>query len=116
METEVADAEMASALEREAAAAELGRWNELAPALIYHGINTVTRKWMEQRTYGGKLVENAVQAIARWGCWTHGDGPESSSRSRCPRIHLFYALLSFQAYRTFVESSFLLPHIPYHCT
>ena len=40
-------------------------WNELAPALIYHGINTVTRKWTEQRTYGGKLVENAVQAIAR---------------------------------------------------
>ena len=39
-------------------------WNELAPALIYHGINTVTRKWTEQRTYGGKLVENAA-AIAR---------------------------------------------------
>ena len=36
-------------------------WNELVPSLTYHGINTVTRKWTEQRTYGGKLVENAVK-------------------------------------------------------
>jgi DNA polymerase len=40
-------------------------WNELVPALRHHGVNTVTRKWTEQRTYGGRLVENAVQAIAR---------------------------------------------------
>ena len=25
----------------------------------------MTRKWSEQRTYGGRLTENAVQAIAR---------------------------------------------------
>ena len=40
-------------------------WNELTPALLHHGVNTVTRKWSEQRTYGGRLTENAVQAIAR---------------------------------------------------
>jgi DNA polymerase len=34
-------------------------------ALHYHGINQKTRKWEVIPTYGGKLVENIVQAISR---------------------------------------------------
>lgn len=33
--------------------------------LTYMGIDTYTRQWMRCDTYGGKLCENAVQAIAR---------------------------------------------------
>jgi DNA polymerase len=33
--------------------------------LTYLGIDTYTRRWMRCNTYGGKLTENAVQAIAR---------------------------------------------------
>ena len=32
--------------------------------LVYWGTNSVTKKWEETRTYGGKLVENAVQGTA----------------------------------------------------
>ena len=32
---------------------------------VYYGINQYTRKWSEIRSYGGKVVENACQAIAR---------------------------------------------------
>lgn len=34
-------------------------------ALTYEGMNQVTKQWGKQDTYGGKLVENIVQAIAR---------------------------------------------------
>lgn len=33
--------------------------------LCYYGMNQTTRKWQETETYGGKLSENIVQAIAR---------------------------------------------------
>jgi len=33
--------------------------------IMYWGVNQVTRHWEEMDTYGGKLVENAVQSIAR---------------------------------------------------
>jgi len=33
--------------------------------LHYEGINQDTKQWGLQETYGGKLVENIVQAIAR---------------------------------------------------
>ena len=33
--------------------------------LTYLGIDTATRRWMRTGTYGGKLTENAVQAISR---------------------------------------------------
>lgn len=34
-------------------------------ALHYFGVNQTTKKWEIQETYGGKLVENIVQAISR---------------------------------------------------
>lgn len=34
-------------------------------ALHYYGVNQTTKKWEINSTYGGKLVENIVQAIAR---------------------------------------------------
>jgi DNA polymerase bacteriophage-type len=34
-------------------------------SITYSGINQYTRAWTDIRTYGGKLVENAVQAAAR---------------------------------------------------
>lgn len=33
--------------------------------LIFDGMDQVKKKWMSHRTYGGRLVENLVQAIAR---------------------------------------------------
>lgn len=37
----------------------------LSGPLGYNGIDQFTKQWMSQGTYGGKLVENVVQAIAR---------------------------------------------------
>jgi len=34
-------------------------------AIAYKNIDQVTKKWCDTETYGGKLVENAVQAISR---------------------------------------------------
>jgi DNA polymerase len=34
-------------------------------SIVYYGMNQTTKKWMRLDTYGGKLVENIVQAIAR---------------------------------------------------
>ena len=33
--------------------------------IVYKGVNQTTKKWEDTETYGGKLVENIVQAIAR---------------------------------------------------
>lgn len=33
--------------------------------IIYKGVNQTTKKWEDTETYGGKLVENIVQGIAR---------------------------------------------------
>lgn len=34
-------------------------------SLVYNGVHQTTRTWTAIRTYGGKLVENIVQAVAR---------------------------------------------------
>ena len=38
--------------------------------IVYYGLNQTTRKWQKEETYGGKLTENVVQAIAR-DCLAH---------------------------------------------
>lgn len=44
---------------------ELGvnQWGK--PSISYYGVNQTTKQWCALETYGGKLVENVVQAIAR---------------------------------------------------
>lgn len=39
--------------------------DEMVPVLYHGGVNQKTRKWGPEKTYGGKLVENVVQATAR---------------------------------------------------
>jgi len=41
------------------------KWGRRVPTLYFHGIDSKTKQWVKQNTYGGKLVENVVQAIAR---------------------------------------------------
>ena len=40
-------------------------WGEKKSQLSYMAINSVTRKWERERTYGGKIAENLTQAVAR---------------------------------------------------
>ena len=40
-------------------------WRGDREIIEYEGLNHTTRKWEKVRTYGGKLTENCVQAIAR---------------------------------------------------
>ena len=35
------------------------------PSISYMGLNQTTKRWESTETYGGKLTENIVQAIAR---------------------------------------------------
>ena len=40
-------------------------WGESKLALHFMGVNGVTKKWEREHTYGGKIVENITQAVAR---------------------------------------------------
>ena len=40
-------------------------WRGSHDVIEYEGLNQTTKKWEKVRTYGGKLVENIVQAVAR---------------------------------------------------
>lgn len=40
-------------------------WGEMRDAVHYMAVNSTTNKWEETDTYGGKLVENVTQAVAR---------------------------------------------------
>jgi DNA polymerase len=40
-------------------------WGAVKWALTFMGVDTYTKKWKRQHTYGGSIVENQVQAIAR---------------------------------------------------
>ena len=40
-------------------------WRGDHEIIEYEGLNQITKKWGKIRTYGGKLTENVVQAIAR---------------------------------------------------
>jgi len=40
-------------------------WGEKVPELWHWGVDSVSKKWINGSTYGGKLTENIVQATAR---------------------------------------------------
>jgi DNA polymerase len=40
-------------------------WGQKKDMVTFRGVDTYTRKWGDTSTYGGKLFENAVQAVAR---------------------------------------------------
>lgn len=40
-------------------------WGDRRPVLYHWGVNPLTRKWESSGTYGGRLCENVIQAIAR---------------------------------------------------
>lgn len=40
-------------------------WGEVKPALRYMSVEGTSRKWLRTATYGGKIVENITQAVAR---------------------------------------------------
>lgn len=40
-------------------------WGEVRLVLTFEGVNPYTRQWERQSTYGGSIVENIVQAVAR---------------------------------------------------
>lgn len=40
-------------------------WGDKRPVLYHWGVDPLSKKWVESKTYGGKLVENVVQAVAR---------------------------------------------------
>ncbi len=44
---------------------ESGKWHGKQPVLYFWGVDSLTKKWAEQRAWGGVLTENVVQAIAR---------------------------------------------------
>lgn len=45
---------------------DVPKWGgDKRPTLYHWGLNSMTKKWVEASTYGGKLVENIVQATAR---------------------------------------------------
>lgn len=44
---------------------ELGANQWGRPSILYRGVNQTTKQWTQLETYGGKLAENVVQAIAR---------------------------------------------------
>ena len=45
--------------------AKIGENRFGSPSIVYKGVNQTTRQWSDVETYGGKLVENIVQATAR---------------------------------------------------
>ena len=55
--------------------------------ITHEGTNQYTRKWERLDTYGGKLVENIVQAIARDIFMTGMVGAERHGYEVCIRVH-----------------------------
>ena len=55
--------------------------------ITFDGTNQYTRKWERVETYGGKLVENIVQAVARDVFMTGMIGAEAHGYNVCIRVH-----------------------------
>ena len=55
--------------------------------ITFEGINQYTKKWERIETYGGKLVENIVQAVARDVFMTGMVGAEEHGYEVCIRVH-----------------------------
>lgn len=43
-------------------------WGQLMPKLYHWGVDPNTKRWVNSATYGGRLVENLIQGIARDIC------------------------------------------------
>jgi DNA polymerase len=41
------------------------KYQKAKPVIAFHGVDSKSHKWARQYTYGGKLTENIVQAVAR---------------------------------------------------
>ena len=55
--------------------------------ILYEGVDQFTRQWKQMDTYGGKLVENLVQATAR-DVFMHGMSlAEENGYAVCIRVH-----------------------------
>ena len=55
--------------------------------ITFDGVNQFTKKWDRIETYGGKLVENIVQAVARDVFMTGMVGAEEHGYEVCIRVH-----------------------------
>jgi DNA polymerase len=55
--------------------------------ITFEGVNQFTKKWERIETYGGKLVENIVQAVARDVFMTGMVGAENHGYEVCIRVH-----------------------------
>jgi DNA polymerase len=56
-------------------------------SITYDGVNQYTRKWEAVRTYGGKLVENITQAVARD---LMADAPSPASEKQLKELHILH--------------------------
>lgn len=55
--------------------------------ISYMGLNQYTRKWQRIKTYGGKLVENATQAVARDDLFDDMPGVERAGYGIVLHVH-----------------------------
>lgn len=61
-------------------------WGQEKPSLSYMGISQFTRQWSRQDSYGGLLVENNTQAVAR--------DLMAASALRCERSRIYVPVLT----------------------
>ena len=56
-------------------------------SIVYEGVNQYTKKWETIETYGGKLVENVVQAVARDVLASGMQRAEAAGYAVCLHVH-----------------------------